>query len=123
MRMKGSDARMSRRGRNKKMSPTLREFLTDIIDYAGLFPPAGLDMRSAMRNYAAYWQGEYCRWLGRFVLPVTRLDEFEQAAEGVLPDGGSEGDDFWRLSVLGSDDLTSDLNRIAEFNGQYASLN
>jgi hypothetical protein len=105
------------------MNPTLREFLTGIIDYAGLFPPAALDMRSAVRNYAAYWQSEYSRWLGRFVVPVSRLDEFQKAVEGVLPNGGWEGDEFWRLSVLGGADLAADLKRIAEFNAMYANPN
>jgi hypothetical protein len=103
------------------MNPTLREFLTGIIDYAGLFPPAALDMRSAVRNYAAYWQSEYSRWLGRFVVPVSRLDEFQKAVKGVLPNGGWEGDEFWRLSVLGGADLAADLKRIAEFNAMYAN--
>ncbi len=105
------------------MNPTLREFLTDIVDYAGLFPPAALDMRSAVRNYAAYWQGENSRWLGRFVVPAAKLDEFERAAVGLLPDIGWEGNNFWRLSALGGADLSSDLKRIAEFNARYAGLN
>jgi hypothetical protein len=92
-----------------------------LIDYAGLFPPAALDMPTAMRKYAEYRESEY-RWaLGRFVIPVARLDEFEGAAEGLLPDGGWEGDDFWRLSALGGADLSSDLNRIAEFNEKYTT--
>lgn len=91
-----------------------------LIDYAGLFPPAALDMSTAAREYAEYRESEY-RWaLGRFVIPVARLDEFEKAMEGVLPDGGWEGNDFWRLSALGGGDLSSDLNRIAEFNRKYA---
>jgi hypothetical protein len=74
-----------------------------------------------MRKYAEYRESEY-RWaLGRFVIPVARLDEFEGAAEGLLPDGGWEGDDFWRLSALGGADLSSDLNRIAEFNEKYTT--
>ena len=98
------------------MNHSLRDLLSGLIDYAGLFPPAALDMPAATRKYAEYREGEY-RWaLGRFVLPVARLDEFEKAAEGILPDGGWEGDDFWRLSALGGDDLPSDLNRIAGFN-------
>jgi len=102
------------------MNHSLRDLLSGLIDYAGLFPPAALDMRTATRRYAEYRDGEY-RWaLGRFVLPVARLDEFEKAAEGILPDGGWEGDDFWRLSALGGDDLPSDLNRIAEFNQKRA---
>jgi hypothetical protein len=95
---------------------SLRDLLLGLIDYAGLFPPAALDMPTATRKYSEYREGE-CRWaLGRFIVPVARLDEFEKAAEGILPDGGMEGNDFWRLSALGGDDLSSDLDRIAEFN-------
>jgi hypothetical protein len=102
------------------MNHSLRDLLSGLIDYAGLFPPAALDMPTATRKYAECREGEY-RWaLGRFVLPVARLDELEKAAEGILPDGGREGDDFWRLSALGGDDLPSDLNRIAEFNRKRA---
>lgn len=53
----------------------IRALLSDLIDYAGLFPPAGLDMGSAVQNYSAYKNGEYSWALGRFVVPATRLDE------------------------------------------------
>jgi hypothetical protein len=103
------------------MSHSLRDLLSGLIDYAGLFPPAALDMSTATRKYAEYREGEY-RWaLGRFIVPVARLDEFEKAAEGIPPDGGWEGNEFWRLSALGGGDLSSDLNRIAEFNKKYAA--
>jgi len=102
------------------MIHSLRELLLGLIDYAGLFPPAALDMSTATRKYAEYREGEY-RWaLGRFVVPVARLDEFEDAAEGMLPGAGLEGDDFWRLSALVGADLPSDLTRIAEFNQKRA---
>src|SRR5262245_53301203 len=101
---------------------SLRDLLVGLIDYAGLFPPAALDMLTATRKYAECREGEY-RWaLGRFVVPVARLDEFEKAAEGILPDDGWEGNEFWRLSALGGADLSSDLNRVAEFNQKYATL-
>jgi len=104
------------------MNHSLRDLLLGLIDYAGLFPPAALDMPTAAREYFEYRESEY-RWaLGRFVIPVARLDEFEKAAEDVLPDGGREGDEFWRLSALGGGDLSADLNRIAEFNGKYGTL-
>jgi len=103
------------------MNNSLRDLLSGLIDYAGLFPPAALDMPAAAREYAEYRESKY-RWaLGRFVIPVPRLDEFEKAAEGVLPDGGREGNDFWRLSALGGADLSSDLNRITEFNQKHAT--
>src|SRR5215831_18301579 len=105
-----------------KMSHSLRDLLAGLIDYAGLFPPAALDMTTAARNYAEHRESEYRFALGRFVVPVARLDEFERAAEGILPNGGWEGNDFWRLSALGGADLSSDLNRIDEFNRKYATL-
>jgi hypothetical protein len=99
---------------------SLRDLLLGLIDYAGLFPPAALDMPTAARKYAEYREGEY-RWaLGRFIVPVARLDEFEKAAEGMLPGAGLEGNDFWRLSALVGADLPSDLTRIAEFNQKRA---
>jgi len=104
------------------MNHSLRDLLLGLIDYAGLFPPAALDMSTATRKYAEYREGEY-RWaLGRFIVPVARLDEFEKAVEEILPDGGWEGNEFWRLSALGGGDLSSDLNRIAEFNRKCATL-
>jgi hypothetical protein len=103
------------------MNHSLRDLLSGLIDYAGLFPPAALDVRTATRKYAEYREGEY-RWaLGRFIVPVARLDEFEKAAEGILPDGGWGGNEFWRLSALGGGDLSSDLNRVAEFNQKHAA--
>jgi hypothetical protein len=37
--------------------PPVRALLEGLIDYAGLFPPAKLDMRPAVENYAAYLAG------------------------------------------------------------------
>ena len=57
------------------MFARLRALLSEIIDYAGLFPPAALDMRTAVRNYAAYGAGDDSAMLGRFVVPASRLSE------------------------------------------------
>ena len=52
----------------------LRALLTRSIDYAGLFPPAGLELEPALENHARYIRsGE--RWmLGAFILPVAKFD-------------------------------------------------
>jgi hypothetical protein len=50
--------------------------LKSIVDYAGLFPPAALDMRQAMENYARYQMSAAAWMLGRFILPASRLEEF-----------------------------------------------
>ena len=89
----------------------LRALLEGIVDYAGLFPPAELDMQSAVRNYASYRVDPASWMLGRFVVPVARLDEFSVARASV--DGGT---DLWRLSALLGGDPASDVERVRRFN-------
>jgi hypothetical protein len=84
--------------------------LTGLIDYAGLFPPAGLDMQSAVRNYAAYRKGEHAWMVGRFIVPVARLEEFGAAAADF------PRDDRWLLSALVGADFASEFKKIVEFN-------
>jgi len=91
-----------------KVAQSIRVLLTGLIDYAGLFPPSGLDMKTAVANYARYQRGEYAWMLGRFVLPASRLSEFEQA----LP--GGEGQP-WRLSVLVGPKLEEDMRALEAF--------
>ena len=77
---------------------SLRSLLSHIIDYAGLFPPAKLEMGPAVRSFAEYRDSADSWMLGRFVVPAGRLEELEQAAEGHLPNAGEAP---WELSVLG----------------------
>ena len=56
-----------------------RAALGGFIDYAGLFPPAGLRMAEAVGNYASYRTGPHAWALGRFVVPAGRLVELELA--------------------------------------------
>jgi len=90
----------------------VRALLTGIVDYAGLFPPAALDMPRAVRNYAAYRGSDDAWMLGRFVVPVARLDEFA-AARGQ----GGHGD-RWPLSALLGDDVARDVERAVAFNAR-----
>jgi len=71
-----------------------RALLNGLIDYAGLFPPASLDMAAAVRNYASYRDGEHSWMLGRFIVPAPRLAEFDAASD--------QYSGLWRLSVLGA---------------------
>lgn len=52
-----------------------RALLAQLIDYAGLFPPAKLPLDHAIRNYANYRQDPDAWMLGRFIIPTTRLHE------------------------------------------------
>jgi len=97
--------------------PALRSFLSGIIDYAGLFPPADLDMQSAVRNYAEYRAGADHDLLGRFVLPSSRLREFAEASRGLLERGA--GSVPWCLSVLIGDDLAAARKAVLEFTSSH----
>jgi len=100
----------------------LRPLLVGAVDYAGLFPPAGLAMTPAVRRYAAYRRGASHALLGRFVVPVARLEEFEAAALDLLPTDASveAGHTPWRLSALAGVDVAADLARAAAFNARHA---
>jgi hypothetical protein len=92
------------------------ELLRDLIDYAGLFPPASLAMATVVANYEAYLQSEWSWILGRFVLPISRLAEFQEKLAG-LPASGTELAP-WRLSVLLSNDPAADVALIRNFDAQ-----
>jgi len=68
------------------MSAALDSLIDGLIDYAGMFPPAGLSLEDAARNYADYRRGPYARMLGKFVVPAERLGEVDPA---------------WRCSAIG----------------------
>ena len=76
---------------------SVRILLSEIVDYAGLFPPSQIAMPEAVVNYATYRKSNYSWMLGRFITPVSRLDEFlESASEFIARDGS----DPWRVSAL-----------------------
>jgi hypothetical protein len=93
--------------------------LRELIDYAGLFPPASLGMGAAVAGYDAYSRSEWNWMLGRFIVPVSRLAEFEEAFAG-LPISLDEGLLNWRLSALLGADPVADVDRLREFNGRIA---
>ncbi len=97
--------------------------MSNLIDYAGLFPPAKLDMATTVRNYADYLSSSEAWMLGRLLVPAGRLDEFDSCAASLLPhDDEAEP---WRISCLtapaGERPLDDDLQRIALFNDQHAA--
>lgn len=76
------------------MTASLRALLTNVIDYAGLFPPAALDLETSYRNFRAYLA---CpdRWmLGRFICPIDKLAALTELLRAAPPPAPVE------LSVL-----------------------
>ena len=100
------------------MSP-LHALLRGSIDYAGLFPPAGLDMTAAVTNYASYRDGAHAWALGRFVVPTGRIGEFESAAAGLLP--ASPSPSPWRVAALLGADPAAEIHALGEFNCRHAA--
>lgn len=94
----------------QRPAPSLRALLSQVVDYAGLFPPAGLPMAQAVSRYAEYLQSADAWMLGRFVVPASRLDELASAAAAVVATAAQP----WRLSVL-VDDATTDAPRLRAF--------
>ncbi len=88
-----------------------------LIDDAGLFPPAVLPMRSALRAHARHGESAYWWVAGRFVVAASRLDELvaaRSAADGpldlsVVLDSGASG--------AKGDTVRADLHRIDRLAG------
>jgi hypothetical protein len=100
-----------------RTSAPVRALVTGLVDYAGLFPPAQLGMAEAMRNYAGYMGGPHAWMLGRFVVPVARLAEFDAMSGGLLP--GGKGSAPWRVAALAGDHLAADVQEALRFNCRH----
>lgn len=90
-----------------------------LVDYAGLFPPASEDMRTAVENYAAYRASADRAALGRFIVPLARLGEFESAAREPMRRG--DASEPWRLSVLVGEDTRAAAEQMLRFNCHHWS--
>lgn len=99
-------------------SSSASALLKNLIDYAGLFPPASLDMTSSVANYDLYLRSKWNWIVGRFIVPVARLNEFQIALDHLPARTENEISAPWRLSVLPGSDLSTDVTRILAFNSQ-----
>ena len=81
-----------------------------LVDYAGLFPPALLDMTAAVDEYAGHRAEQESWMLGRFIVPAGRLAELEETCARYLDEGQE-----WTFSALvgGRDDAASALAAVA----------
>jgi len=99
------------------LPPPVHAVLAGLVDYAGLFPPAGLGMAETVANYAAYQAGPDAWALARLVIPVGRLREFEAALDA-LPEPVRLGARFPITALLGSDPV-ADLAAVCTFNERH----
>jgi len=104
---------------NQPLYPaTLQQLLTGLIDYAGLFPPASLPLKTAVTLYTRY-QTEPESWmLGRFIMPAARLSQLALPPDGeplslsILGRGGLTVDAFW-------EGLAADLTAVSQAVARY----
>jgi len=96
----------------------LRVALTGFIDYAGLFPPASLDLERTAANHRRYAASPEAWLLGRLIIPAERLG---QLSAWLPTPGAADTDARWTMSALiGTAGLAEDLAAIDRFNARHA---
>ncbi|MCI0473002.1 MAG: hypothetical protein L0Y76_05395 [Ignavibacteria bacterium] len=82
-------------------SDAFRAFMSRIIDYAGMFPPAGLDLEEAFGNYAGYVKSEDEWMMSRFVCTIKTFENFfdgNNPARKILDE--HKGDNWIKFTIL-----------------------
>lgn len=106
---------------------TLTNLTTGLFDYAGLFPPATLDMQRTCEHYARARMGTHAAMLGRIVCPASTLHKLSEAAAVLMPgtyatSGYREHADIldpWSISAVVDVDLEEALELIDAFDEHH----
>ena len=109
---------------NGEIKHSIKTFMNKMVDYAGIFPPASLNLAQAFHNFIFYSQGEYKWMLSKFIIPAARLPELseimkEMTIEGVVPfsiicSGGKDLEEFKR-------NLEADNKNIVDFRNAHGT--
>lgn len=107
---------------------SLQIFASKLIDYAGLFPPANLELKSAFYNYLSYVSDSPYSWmLAKFICPASKLAELDNLIQDEKTGLRSQ----ISISVLGSssvhsseflDSISRDVSLISDFNSKYSGI-
>lgn len=91
------------------MMNSLKTFLSQIVDYAGLYPPASLPLEEAFANFVLYQQAEEAWMLSRFIIPAKRLEElprfYGSLSFSMLGRGGKDASEFLENLKLDIEDI------------------
>jgi hypothetical protein len=90
------------------MHMSAKALLAEIIDYAGLFPPARLPLEEAFERYLEHRRGPSGWLLARFVCPAGRLEELATLLANL-----DDGEPVVPLAVLGRGGETGEAFRTA----------
>ena len=105
---------------------SLTALLQGTLDYAGMFPPASLDLSEAVAEFRALRASPEQWMLARFVVPVDLLDSFARQHTADLQNAAPP----WQIAVIASpvpafDALTAatstDGPRLALFSGRFGA--
>ncbi len=111
------------------MPASIDALLDKLIDYAGLFPPAQLDMDPAVTEFARHLRGPHAGVLSHFICPAWRLDELTKHASMVMPgtfatSGYTEMADVtppWKVAaIVKADDPQTGLEQVKAFNEHHS---
>jgi len=91
------------------MPSSVDVLLRSVIDYAGTFPPATLELADAIAGYARAANGPRAAFLGRFVIPASRLDDFAR-----LVPRFTDARTRWPLSIVVGT-AASELDHVRRF--------
>ncbi|MBU8690816.1 hypothetical protein ACH0BK_24550 [Priestia megaterium] len=110
--------------KDRRLKTSIQAFLSSLIDYAGLFPPASLPLDTTVRNYKNFQVCKDSWMLGNFIIPAVRIDELALYAEMFSEDQpltistvGSRTNN--RIDCL--HEIYNDLKRIKSFSDKYQS--
>ncbi len=73
-----------------------RALLEGLIDYAGLFPPASLDLESAVEEFRVARSGAHAWVVGRFLCPTSHIEDLA----GLLTATMREGEAPWAVGAI-----------------------
>lgn len=111
------------------MPASIDALLDKLIDYAGLFPPAQLDMDPAVTEFARHLRGPHAGVLSHFICPAWRLGELTRHASMVMPgtfatSGYTEMADVtppWKVAaIVKADDPQTGLEQVIAFNDHHS---
>lgn len=95
----------------------MRAAFQEIVDYAGLFPPASCSMEDAVQNYDSYLRSADRWMLGRFVVAASRLEELGAAV--AARDMHVDPAEPWRLSAVMGAHVPNEMARITAFHREW----
>lgn len=107
----------------KDAPKSLKVFLDKIIDYAGTYPPANLDLKTAFNNYLEYIKDSPYKWmLSKFVCSSSNLNELDK----IIRDNKIAIEKPVTFTIIGSSSVHSSefldsLNRDAELMKTFAN--